>query len=317
MGEVDDLIREARAEARATVKARVRERFERSLTEEVEARLAPRAPKPRTESGTGLWVYCVAADELPDIGREVAGVAAGHEPRVLRAAGLAAVVSAVPLDEYGEDGLKRNLNDMQWLEEVVRAHEGVLDAVLPRGPIVPMRICTIYRSEDQVEAMLVERRASFRDALSRLAGRAEWGLKLIANRDRVGDAPRSRIEHAAGVPTGAGGAYLGSKQEDRQRRDEVDEFLDAAAAESHARLEEWAAAYELLPPQGRELSGYEGEMVMNGAYLVDADRLDGFKRVVEELRQQYLDKGLALELTGPWPAFHFVGSLDSPQGSRP
>jgi hypothetical protein len=316
MGEVDDLIREARAEARAAVKARLRERFERSLMEQVEASLAPE-PKRGAESGTGLWVYCVASGELPDIPREVAGVAAGHEPRVLRAAGLAAVVSAVPLDEYGEEGLKRNLNDIQWLEEVVRAHESVLDAALPGGPVVPMRVCTIYRGEEHVETMLVERRASFEDALARLAGRAEWGVTLMADRDRVADMTRVRHEHVAGAPTGAGGAYLGRKQGDMQLRDEVDELLDAAAAESHARLEEWAVAYELLAPQRRELSGYEGEMVLNGAYLVDADRLDGFKRVVEELQQQYLDKGLALDLTGPWPAFHFVGPLDSPQGPRP
>jgi Gas vesicle synthesis protein GvpL/GvpF len=303
MAEVDELIAEARAEARETVKERLRARFERELLEEAEASLAP----PRA-TGTGLWVYCVAGDGLPELPPNVAGVAAGHEPRIVRAAGLAAVVSEVPLDEYGEEGLKRNLNDMAWLEEIVRAHERVLEAALPGGPLVPMRVCTIYNGAEHVERMLGERRASFEEALAALAGRAEWGVKLTAGRDRVAEAARTRMGHVAGATAGAGGSYLGRKQQDMRLRDEIHELLTAAAAESHARLEEWAAASELLPAQRRELSGHEGEMVLNAAYLVDDDRLDGFRRVVSELGQQYGDEGFALELTGPWPAFHFTGS---------
>jgi hypothetical protein len=307
MAEVDDLIREARTEARAAVKARLRERFERSLMEQVEERLEP-ASEPPAESGTGLWVYCIAGADLTGLSAGVTGVAQGHEPRVLRADGLAAVVSAVPLDEFGEQALKRNLNDIDWLEAVARAHESVLEAALPHGPIVPMRVCTIYRSEEHVAAMLAERKGSFEHALARLAGRAEWGVKLTADRQRVAEAARARVGRAAGATAGAGGSYLGRKQQDMLLRDEVDEILDAATAESHARLQEWAAAYELLPPQRRELSGVEGDMVHNGAYLVDDDRLEGFKGVVAELQQQYAGQGLGFDLTGPWPAFHFTGS---------
>ena len=307
MTEVDELIREARAEARATVKARLRARFERELIEEAEARLAPAPQRSRAEVGTGFWVYCVAGGELPDVPPDVAGVAAGHQPRVIRAAGLAAVVSEVPLDEYGEDGLRRNLNDLDWLEEVVRAHEGVIETVLPGGVLVPMRVCTIYNGAEHVEQMLAERKASFEETLARLARRAEWGVKLTADRSRVAETARARMGHVAGATAGAGGSYLGRKQQDMRLRDEVDETLTAAAAESHARLEEWAAASELLPAQRRELAGYEGEMVLNAAYLVDDDRLDGFRDVMSDLDQQYRDEGFAFELTGPWPAFHFTG----------
>jgi hypothetical protein len=226
---------------------------------------------------------------------------------VVRAAGLTAVVSEVPLDEYGEEGLRRNLNDLEWLEEVVRAHEGVLEAALPGGPLVPMRVCTIYTDTQHVERMLAERKTSFEDAIARLSGRAEWGVKLTADRNRAAEAARARMGHVAGATAGAGGSYLGRKQQDLRLHDEVVEILDAAAAESHARLEEWAAESELLPAQRRELSGHEGEMVLNAAYLVDDDRLDGFRQVVSELEQQYGDEGFAFELTGPWAAFHFTG----------
>jgi hypothetical protein len=225
--------------------------------------------------------------------------------RVIAAAGLHALVSSVPLADFGEDGLKRNLNDLPWLEAVARAHESVLERALQSGPLVPLRLCTIYRSESQVEALLTKGRAEFAEALSELQGRGEWGVKVTADRERVAERLRAREERK---PAGVGGSYLGRRQQELRLREDVDAALDAAVQESHARLEEWAVTSELLPPQRAELSGHSGEMVLNGAYLVDDERLDGFRTVVEELGRQYGgDTGLAFELTGPWPAYNFVG----------
>jgi hypothetical protein len=323
--DVDELIREARAEARAAVKARLREDFERALAREVEERLAPRPARPveegpathRSPIGGGLWVYCAVRQDFPELPDELEGVHSAARPNVVRGAGAAAVVSVVPLDQFGEDALKRNLNDIEWLEAVARAHEDVLEAALGSGPIVPMRICTIFRGEEQVRRMLADGESAFSEALDRLDGRAEWGVKVIADRARVAQMVRTRGRSAssgssrASGPAGEGGAYLGRKQEDRYLRELVDVVIDEAVRESHARLEEWAAASELLPPQRPEVAGYEGELVLNGAYLVDHDRVEAFEGVVQGLSHQYSDAGLSFDLTGPWPAFHFVGRLDS------
>lgn len=318
--ELDELIRDARSEARAAVKARLRDRFERELLERAEQRLAPprrsepaprreRAPGPETETehGQGLWVYCVIGGDHPGVNEEVAGVAGGGAPRAVRAAGLGALVSEVPLDEFGEDGLKRNLNDLSWLEATVRAHEGVLDAVLAGGAPVPMRVCTIYRGEEHVREMLASHREELGEALERLAGRAEWGVKVLADRERHAP-PGGRSDEQGPAPDG--GDYLARKQRERREREAAGAELEEALREIHARLEEWATASELLPPQRRELAGYAGEMALNGAYLVDDERLEAFASVVEELRAQYAAAGLSFELTGPWPAYHFAGRLE-------
>jgi hypothetical protein len=332
--EVDELIREARAEARAAVKARLREDFERALTREVEERLrlraeesepparppaqpsAPAKPSPPAPTGTGLWAYCVVRGDAPELPAALGGVGEDARPRLVRDAGIAAVVSAVPLAEFGEEPLKRNLNDLDWLEGVARAHEGVVDAALAAsGAVVPMRMCTIFQGERQVRQMLADRGPALERTLDRLAGMAEWGVKVTADRERLDEAARGTVrtpddgtEPRGG---GAGGAYLGRKRQDRELRDRADALLHGAIRECHARLEEWAAASEVLPPQGRELAGYDGDMVFNGAYLVDEGRVGSFASVVEELGRQYAEHGLTFELTGPWPAFHFAGLTES------
>src|SRR5947209_9578802 len=101
--EVEKLIAEARADARAAVKLRLQEELERALLDQVRSAVNPVAP-PSAE-GDGLWLYGVAAEEHPGPGDGTPGVAAA--PEVIRAAGLTALVSRVPLDEFGEDPLKR------------------------------------------------------------------------------------------------------------------------------------------------------------------------------------------------------------------
>jgi Gas vesicle synthesis protein GvpL/GvpF len=311
--DVDALIAEARAEARADVKALLRDAYSKALLAEAGASFGVREPRPPAarETADGLWVYCIvpAERELPG---GLSGISERGAPRLVGAAGVAALVSPVPLSEFGEEALRENLNDLAWLERMVRAHEAVLDGMLADGTLVPMRVCTIYRGEEQVRAMLEDRAPLFRDELRRLEGRAEWGVKIYADRERLDGHVRTQSDQArrlAGeVADGPeGGAYLARKKLDALVRDEADAMLTEVVREAHARMEEWASASVVLPGQNRELSGHDGEMVFNGAYLVEHDRVEAVAGLLSGLDSQYRPCGLAFELTGPWPPYNFAG----------
>jgi hypothetical protein len=47
-------------------------------------------------------------------------------------------------------------------------------------------------------------------------------------------------------------------------------------------------------------------MVLNAAYLVPADAAGAFRQIVEELGRRHEPDGVELELTGPWPPYHFA-----------
>lgn len=311
-GELDELLAEARAEAREQVKAVLRDAYAQALLDQstgTRDREARGAATPR-EEGDGWWVYCVvpADRELP---RDVPGIAGDEAPQAIAADGLAAVVSRVPLNEFGEQPLRENLNDLGWLERTVRAHEAVLDAALVAGAVVPMRVCTIYRDDAQVRAMLDDRGDLFRDALARLAGKAEWGVKVVADRERLAAHVREHSDQARALDGDManrpeGGAYLARKKLAALVRDEADRILDEVLRETHARLEEWASGSVVLPAQSRELAGYEGDMVFNGAYLVEHERVEAFSALLRDLGSQYAPLGLSFDLTGPWPAYNFA-----------
>jgi hypothetical protein len=223
---------------------------------------------------------------------------AGSEVVQIEAAGLHALASRVPLAEFGEEALRRNLNDLAWLEATARAHQDVLDATAGASTIVPLRLCTIYANEERVRELLVAERERFAEALHLLRGKSEWGVKAYAQPVAAEAAPDRE-------PVG-GGAYFDRKRREREAREQAIRAVDESVHEVHAALAEWATDAVVNRPQNRDLAGYEGEMVLNAAYLIDDDRVSEFEAMVDAFDERHREAGLRFELTGPWPPYNFV-----------
>src|ERR1700740_1592354 len=124
-----------------------------------------------TANGGWVWMYGVAGDDLGGFVDGAGGVG-GAPPRTITAAGLTAIVGDVGDREYGEAALRRNLEDLDWLARTARAHHAVLEAVAERGPVVPMRLATLFASDAGVTGTLQERAQDFRRGLSLIRPRS-------------------------------------------------------------------------------------------------------------------------------------------------
>ncbi len=272
----------------------------------------PSGPEPEREAGDLVWAYCVMSEGDPRPAAQP-GIDSANEVQAISEGGLVALVSRVPRAEFGEAPLRRNLNDLEWLERVARAHESVLDAALETGTIVPLRLCTLYESEEGVRQMLEREAASLREALGLLRGRQEWSVKLIVDPDRLSSEAHARSEQAQAFEhelegVGGGGAYMLRRRLERHLREVADSLARELAHEVHGRLEERALDAITRAPQNRELSGHEGEMVLNAAYLVETERVTELRDLVAELEAQHEALGARIELSGPWPPYNFVPS---------
>jgi hypothetical protein len=316
-GRAPDLLARAEAEAvdelkRALLKAALerqaaRPRARRAPEERREAASAATEPAP---SGDGIWAYCVTrASDVPDI----QGVHGSQVERV-EEGGLAVLVSRVPLSEFGEDALRSNLNDLDWLERVARDHEAVLERALHAGTIVPLRICTIFADEEGASSMLAEQRSALDTALDALDGRQEWGVKLTVDRVALEAAARERAPEAFDEELegqSAGGAYMLRRRQERELREAADRLAGGIAEDVHARLQDWATDAVVNRPQNPDLSGHEGDMLLNAAYLVEEAKVERLHELVEELSERHRGLGARLELTGPWPPYNFVPRTES------
>jgi hypothetical protein len=225
--------------------------------------------------------------------------------------GLAyALASRVPLAVYGEEPVRARLEDPAWLEEKARAHEAVLEGALRVGPVVPFRFLTLYRDEAELRAFLAARAAELRDVLDRVRGKVELGVKVFADRARLAaglaqESEAVRELDAAIAAATPGKAYLLRRQREEVAKEHAARVLRECARACHARLSAVAEAAVSNPPQPRELSGREEQMLLNGAYLVPAGD-DGLAATVAELEDEYRHLGVTFELTGQWPPYNFV-----------
>jgi len=251
----------------------------------------------------GIWVYAVA-EVVPDgsLG-ELTGVSGGPV-KTLAAAGLTAVAEQVPLAEFGEAALHRNLEDLDWLEEKARAHHAVIDAIAQQQPLVPMRLATVYHGEEGVTGLLTERSRDFRALLDRIRGRREWGVKAYAAQSAaVGDEATGSARKAQ-PSAGSGTAYLNRRRQERSAQEEARQAAMTSTADIHDTLAGLAMAFRLHPPQAPQLHGNKQPMLLNAAYLLDDERADEFADVVRSLAADH--PSVRLELTGPWPPYSFA-----------
>ena len=130
--------------------------------------------------------------------------------------------------------------------------------------------------------MLEREQAVFRDALRRLKGKTEWGVKLIAEPGALEQAlAEDESEETDEVSPGV--AYMQSRGREAREREEIDALANSWAAEAHERLAEAAVEALLNPLQNPEVSGHVGEMLLNGVYLVEDAGMDAFTAEVEAL----------------------------------
>src|SRR3712207_9109262 len=99
---------------------------------------------------TGRYMYAVCRGLDPQVLASVTGLGGGRLDLVHHE-DLAAVVSSVGLDEYGEDGLRRNLEDLAWLEEAARGHDAGIQAGARAAPTAPLRLAAICLDDQGVK----------------------------------------------------------------------------------------------------------------------------------------------------------------------
>ena len=254
---------------------------------------------------SGVWVYAITERVDPTPLAQIKGVG-GREIRTVAAAGLTAVAGDVGLAEFGEEALRRNLEDLDWLETTARAHHGVIDAVAQQGPLVPMRLATMYSDDARITAMLTERAEDFRSALRRISGRLEWGVKAYAERQPEASDDSAATAETSGPGGGVGAAYLQRRRSQLTAQKNARRETLASAEMIHAELSQYAAETRVHAPQAPQLTGIKAPMILNAAYLLDSARGEEFAAAVAALADQH--PGLRLELTGPWPPYSFAGT---------
>jgi hypothetical protein len=252
-------------------------------------------------------VYVYAVLERPT-DPELTGLD-GRSLRWVTHNGLAAAVSDVPEEEFGEEPLNANVRDMSWLGPRAITHQEVNSQLSDDSEaMIPLAFGTVFRDDTRVRRMLDEQGQSLKARLDAVRGCAEWVVALhvlqepdieaVANASTA--VQRAREEIAVSQP---GRAHLLRRRLAELERDEARRLQFEAAAQVLDALKSVAKDVytEPLPSESVE------RPLLRASVLVRRQDEPSFLDTVDRLRQIWPEPTYRLILTGPWPPYRFGG----------
>lgn len=242
---------------------------------------------------TGLYFYCIAEG---DIGATLSSPGIDGEGKpvtVIRRGDLSAVVSEAPIVPYRVE------------RKSMLCHERVMEEVLVRTAILPVRFGTVATSATAIERILDLRRAEFATSLALVRGKSELGLKVTWKKEIVFDSILKENEAIAKERA----TLLQSRvnpTRDHWKLVSIGEKIEAALKAKNEREKRI-----LLSELGKHAhdvkvnDAFLDRMILNASFLVPVQVETEFDETVSRLAQDRADE-MVFKYVGRVPPANFV-----------
>jgi hypothetical protein len=256
----------------------------------------------------GVYVYCFAraGAAIPDGGAESAD---GPAVAAIEVGRVTAVFSRVSLDDFSAQSPSPRSEDPEWVVSRACRHERIVEQVMRSGPVVPVKFGTVFSSEQALRLAVEQMGGGIAHVLDRLADKEEWAAKVFI------DAAKARewllatdpvlAARRRDLPGSPGRRYLQAKRVDAEVDAVLRHWRASVAEEIQGELRCAAMAVFPLKLQPKNVSGRSTDMALNLAMLVKHDQVAALEARVRGLSGVYAGRGITLEVTGPWPPYHF------------
>jgi hypothetical protein len=242
-------------------------------------------------------VECSGQPSLPD---GLPTLPSGSVPRALVVVpGIWLAVADVPLKEYSKSAIEECLRDLDCVSVRAVAHEATIAAFFQRWPVIPLKLFTIFATEERALAHLRRRLPQVRRLLGGIRHREEWGIRLTIQ-------PADRPAAPPAYIAGSGRDYLEAKKIHRHQSARASGIAHKEASRALSSLSKMAERTRRQKPVGMG-----AQAVLQAAFLVSSRRANAWKARARTLGVQLAKRGCRIEITGPWPPYNFVSARSS------
>jgi hypothetical protein len=253
-----------------------------------------------------IYVYCITNKEPNLNGSKelVAGLS------TLGEGGLYAIVSNEKEEEFSQENLEKNLSNLEWIKQKAYLHEKVIEQIMEQACVIPFKFGTLFNSEQTLKAMLVEHEDQFKADLEQLADKEEWGVKVYCDKEKSRQTLNVQNEEIKKIDdeinaSSPGKAFILKKKREELLDNVLSKTLNTYIQESFDQLGRYCEGSRLNRVLPREATGRCEDMILNAAYLVAKDKVTQFNQEVDRLNSEGKEKGISLDLSGPWPPYNF------------
>ena len=263
----------------------------------------------------GVYFYCFARAGVSSAIRMM-GVGGRNRVTALETKDVAAVFSQVPLDEFEGHSAKTGAQDPDWVIARACQHERVVENVMRRSPVLPVRFGCVFSSKQALMRRLTDEADGVARFLDKVSGKEEWSVKGFVDVTKAGawllTTDPVLAERRAGMPESPGARYFHQKRLDAEVQSRLQRWRLLAADQVYAELRKGAG--DTCPLTLKPLAGKATatEMVLNCAFLLARDSVADFRRRVARLEAERSAQGLTLAVSGPWPPYNFCPTMKAP-----
>jgi hypothetical protein len=209
-------------------------------------------------------------------------------------------VADVPIDRYGQSAINASLSKLDWVSRVAVAHEAVVESFAAAIAVLPMKLFTIFTSDDRAMEHVRGQRARIAGLVKRVAHHQEWGIRVALDRTRAAAA----LSKKAPVKGATGSLYLAGKKARLDASRELASRARETAAGLFDRLS--AVSGDAKRRTASELPAEGGPLLLDAAFLVPRAREAAFRKTAAREAKAISRHGYDLTITGPWPPYTFV-----------
>ncbi|TMW72219.1 GvpL/GvpF family gas vesicle protein [Alteribacter natronophilus] len=223
---------------------------------------------------------------------------------------VTAVICPVSSSEFSEDELKKNAENMEWLQEKAFHHHETMNRLNRDFTVIPLKFGTIYETTESLEQALHTKHERLKELFTSLAGKEEWNVKVYADRDTfhqtvLETSPAIEEKNREIENMSKGKQFFERRKLDQFVSEQADREINEKCEALHDRLTGMSSDQEIKKNWDRKVTGRTESMCFNSAYLLDTENAGTLIDAVEAANKAPENAGLTFELTGPWPAYHF------------
>jgi hypothetical protein len=244
------------------------------------------------------YAYCISEKQaFPELARHrkpvpmqaLTGIS-GNQIFLYPASDLAVIVS--------EHNPQENLN-----QQAAKDHARVVGDCFKLSTVLPFRFGTVFADDEALRRSIRSNQRQYTTHVERLRGKAERHLKVAVD-DCCLQQPLRAVTHKDSV----GKEYLSNLRETASRQRERQTKGRAIAIQMQ----------RLFAPQDEEVTCRtmdNGKMLLDISHLIEAKCIERYQNKFATTRE--LLKDCQMQLSGPWPPYHFVHRLTRPHVIAP
>ncbi|QGH36775.1 gas vesicle protein GvpL [Gracilibacillus salitolerans] len=224
---------------------------------------------------------------------------------------MEAVVCGLDENEFSEKALQEKTeNDMEWLQQKALHHHHTIMNLNHTYTLIPLQFCTIYKNEERLHQTVEPKKEKMINVLENLKEKEEWNLKIYCDDEELKEdisqysstieAKKKEISQLS-----PGRRFFEMKKIDRLMEDELEKEKNQICEEIHEQMNQFAIEATIKKNWNKEMTGRKENMCWNSVYFLDRPMVELLKDKMEQIEKSVEKRGFTLELSGPWPAYHF------------